>query len=66
MSKIEDRCQVLHGSVLKYDRPTEPVGAEDWQVLSENAVEAMNLFMKNAPTTAVDLNLKSLKEDGRP
>ncbi|MBZ0228433.1 MAG: type II toxin-antitoxin system prevent-host-death family antitoxin [Bauldia sp.] len=30
-----DPRELLRGSVLFYDRPTDPVGEEDWEALSE-------------------------------
>ena len=31
--KATDPRAALRGTVLRYDRPTEPVGGEDWEAL---------------------------------
>ena len=31
---VRDPLAALRGSVLRYDRPTEPVGEEDWDALT--------------------------------
>ncbi|MND09139.1 hypothetical protein D3C83_322410 [compost metagenome] len=31
----QDPLELLHGSVLFYDRPLDPVGEDDWEALSE-------------------------------
>ncbi len=31
--EVERALQLLRGSVLRYDLPTEPVAVEDWEVL---------------------------------
>ena len=32
-SSSQERWQSLQGSVLKYDRPTDPVSEDDWEAL---------------------------------
>ena len=32
-SQVETNIYPLHGKVVRYDEPTEPVGLEDWEVL---------------------------------
>lgn len=35
--KRPDALEKLRGSVLRYDRPFDPVGVEDWEALGETA-----------------------------
>ena len=32
-SEMQDILRILHGSVQRYEEPTKPVAAEDWETL---------------------------------